>query len=85
MKVLHLWDNYAPGLFDQSFEICREEGVEAALVCMNLISDGDEIREVRWVRRTGKRSSRITYSPGSGGEFAASWTKALPEAGPIRV
>jgi colanic acid/amylovoran biosynthesis glycosyltransferase len=40
VRVLHLWDNYAPGLFDHSFEICREEGVAAALVCMNWIDRG---------------------------------------------
>jgi glycosyltransferase involved in cell wall biosynthesis len=37
MRVLHLWDNYAPGLFDRSFEICHEEGIDARLVCMNFI------------------------------------------------
>lgn len=55
MRVLHLWDNYAPGLFDQSFEICREEGVETALACMNLIG-GDQQSDVRFVRRLGRTS-----------------------------
>ena len=45
MRVLHLWDNYAPGLFDQSFAICREQGIETALACMNLI-DGPERPDV---------------------------------------
>jgi glycosyltransferase involved in cell wall biosynthesis len=53
MRVLHLWDNYAPGLFDQSFAICREEGMDAALVCMNLI-DGTPAAGVRFVRRTNR-------------------------------
>jgi colanic acid/amylovoran biosynthesis glycosyltransferase len=55
MRVLHLWDNYAPGLFDQSFAICREEGIETALVCMNLL-DGPEQPGVRFVRRLGRGS-----------------------------
>ena len=50
MRVLHLWDNYAPGLFDQSFEICREEGIETTLVCMNLIGGGDLQSGVRFIR-----------------------------------
>jgi glycosyltransferase involved in cell wall biosynthesis len=53
MRVLHLWDNYAPGLFDQSFAICREEGMDAALVCMNLI-DGSRQPDVRFVRRINR-------------------------------
>ena len=40
MRVLHLWDNYAPGLFDRSFEICRDEGMDTRLACMNLIRRG---------------------------------------------
>lgn len=40
MRVLHVWDNYAPGLFDHSLAICREEGVEASLVAMNWIDRG---------------------------------------------
>jgi colanic acid/amylovoran biosynthesis glycosyltransferase len=40
MKVMHLWDSYAPGLFDHSFEICREEAIEARLVCMHLVGEG---------------------------------------------
>jgi colanic acid/amylovoran biosynthesis glycosyltransferase len=51
MRVLHLWDNYAPSLFDQSYDICREEGIEAAVVCMNFI--GDEVPpDVRFIRRS---------------------------------
>ena len=50
MRALHLWDNYAPGLFDQSYDICREEGIEAALACMNLIAN-DAPPNVRFVRR----------------------------------
>src|SRR5215204_5784075 len=53
MRILHLWDNYAPGLFDQSFEICREEGVETKLICMNLIG-GPSNRDISFVRQLGK-------------------------------
>jgi colanic acid/amylovoran biosynthesis glycosyltransferase len=40
MRVLHLWDNYAPGLFDRSYEICRDEGLETRLICMNFLGRG---------------------------------------------
>jgi colanic acid/amylovoran biosynthesis glycosyltransferase len=40
MKVLHLWDSYAPGLFDHSYEICRVEAVDTRLVCMHLVVEG---------------------------------------------
>lgn len=40
MRVLHLWDNYAPGLFDCSLEICQAEGIDARLACMNFIARG---------------------------------------------
>ena len=42
MRVLHLWDNYAPGLFDRSFEICQAEGIDTRLACMNFIARGLE-------------------------------------------
>lgn len=42
MRVLHLWDNYAPGLFDRSLEICIAEGFETRLACMNFIGRGQE-------------------------------------------
>lgn len=61
MKVLHLWDNYAPGLFDQSLEICREEGIEAALACMNLICErGPDVRYVRQLSRSASTSHFTT-------------------------
>ena len=43
MRVLHLWDNYAPGLFDRSFEICQQEGLETRLACMNFIARGSSV------------------------------------------
>jgi glycosyltransferase involved in cell wall biosynthesis len=52
MRVLHLWDNYAPGLFDHSLEACREANIPAAIVCMNLIDrDTDTPPGLRFVRR----------------------------------
>jgi len=40
MRVLHLWDSYAPGLFDRSFEICQSEGYDTRVLCMNFIGRG---------------------------------------------
>src|SRR5436190_11461925 len=57
MRVLHLWDNYAPGLFDQSLAICREEGIDTALACLNLIG-GDQQSGVRLVRNLGITSGQ---------------------------
>ena len=58
MRVLHLWDNYAPGLFDQTLAICAEEGIEAALVAMNWIDRGVEPPPtMHFVRRTGGESA----------------------------
>ncbi|HEU4704551.1 MAG TPA: glycosyltransferase [Sphingomicrobium sp.] len=51
MRVLHLWDVYAPGLFDHSLAICREAGIPASLACMTLVDDGAEAPDVRFVRR----------------------------------
>jgi colanic acid/amylovoran biosynthesis glycosyltransferase len=52
MRVLHLWDNYAPGLFDHSLQICHEEGIAASLVCMNLIEGRSGVPgEVRFLRK----------------------------------
>ena len=59
MRVLHLWDNYAPGLFDHSLEICRDEGIEAALACMNLI--GDRAPAVRYVRRASRSAANLNF------------------------
>ena len=47
MRVLHLWDNYAPGLFDRSFEICQDEGLETRLICMNFIGRGQSRMDKR--------------------------------------
>lgn len=59
MRVLQFWDNYAPGLFDQSFAICREEGIDTALVCMNLI-DGPGQPGVSFIRRLDRTNSSHT-------------------------
>ena len=78
MRVLHLWDNYAPGLFDHSHDICRELGIESRLICMNFIVN-DEVPTtglefVRKLRKDGvavsvparaarKLSSRAALKP----------------------
>lgn len=36
MKILHLWDNYAPGMFDRSHALCLEHGHDSHLICMHL-------------------------------------------------
>lgn len=63
MRILHLWDNYAPGLFDQSFDICRGEGIETALATMNLVVGADERipSGVRFVRRKAKTDDPQTW------------------------
>jgi len=60
MRVLHLWDNYAPDLFDQSLAICREEGIETALACMNLIG-GPKQPGVTFVRRLDRSESSDSF------------------------
>ena len=60
MRVLHLWDNYAPGLFDQSLAICREEGIETALVCMTLIG-APASQGVRFVRQVDQVHSSPSF------------------------
>jgi colanic acid/amylovoran biosynthesis glycosyltransferase len=64
MRVLHLWDNYAPGLFDRSFEICRTEGFDTRLVCMNFIARGrpipDGVIAVREMAREDDANSLIS-------------------------
>lgn len=62
MRVLHLWDNYAPGLFDQSLSICRQEGIEASLACMNLIGADANAADIRYVRRSPKGDGSATFA-----------------------
>lgn len=58
MRVLHLWDSYAPDLFDHSFEICKEEGVDTRLLCMHYLgSDGPLPDGVQCIRRLGSAPS----------------------------
>jgi len=58
MRVLHLWDNYAPGLFDQTMAICHEEGVEAALVAMHWIDRGVKPpKAMKFVRRISEETA----------------------------
>lgn len=58
MKVLHLWDVYAPGLFDHSFGICRAEGVDTRLACMHLVENGHHSDpDIACIRRVGRDDS----------------------------
>jgi colanic acid/amylovoran biosynthesis glycosyltransferase len=63
MKVLHLWDSYAPGLFDRSFEICRRERIETRVACMHLVSKGQgtdlDISFVRMIDREDAGTSLL--------------------------
>ena len=60
MKVLHLWDSYAPGLFDRSFRVCIEEGIETRLACMHLIDNGRAPEwTIRYVRRVRGKSGSL--------------------------
>jgi colanic acid/amylovoran biosynthesis glycosyltransferase len=58
MKVLHLWDVYAPGLFDHSLAICREEGLECRLLSMHFIGRPDDDPGVSWMRRLSGKGTR---------------------------
>jgi colanic acid/amylovoran biosynthesis glycosyltransferase len=58
MKVLHLWDSYAPGLFDRSFQICRAEGIDSQLACMHLVENGQVADTgILYARRIGREDS----------------------------
>lgn len=62
MRVLHLWDNYTPGLFDRSFEICRAEGYDTRLLCMNFIDRGrPRPADVRSVRDITSESDSLSF------------------------
>lgn len=74
MRVLHLWDNYAPHLFDQSFEICAEEGIDAGLVCLNLIDRGVVAADISFVRRV-----RGDDRSGAGGRIARKLRRWIDE------
>src|ERR1051325_7966460 len=63
MKVLHLWDSYAPGLFDRSFEICRAEDIETRLACMHLIERGETAHAgVSYVRRLDREDGSLSFA-----------------------
>jgi colanic acid/amylovoran biosynthesis glycosyltransferase len=74
MRVLHLWDNYAPGLFDQSIAICRDHGIDTALVCMNLIG-GPGQAEVRFVRQLDRAGFSQALMPRIQSRLRRFWDK----------
>ena len=40
MRILHIWENYCPGLFDRSHHLCSVGGLYSEIVCQSLIYDG---------------------------------------------
>ena len=59
MRVLHLWDEFEPQWFDHSFDICRDEGIEAKLLCMRLIlPPGKSEADVSYVRKIVPKGPR---------------------------
>lgn len=72
MRVLHLWDSYAPGLFDRSFDISRRAGLDVRLACMNFLGCGAEPAEgVSWVRRVDTRTARASLAARAGRKVSA--------------
>jgi colanic acid/amylovoran biosynthesis glycosyltransferase len=62
MRVLHLWDNYAPGSFDHSHELCREVGIESRLICMNFIANEDaKTTGLECVRKLGNDAVAVSF------------------------
>jgi colanic acid/amylovoran biosynthesis glycosyltransferase len=63
MKILHIWDIYSPGLFDHSFDICREQGVTAKLLCQYYYGDPNKAADsVEWIdckSISGKKDSKV--------------------------
>lgn len=66
MRILHLWDNYSPGLFDQSHAMCFDHGHDSHLLCMHLFErDTGRQLPVTAVRRIDEAAD----SEGAGGRF----------------
>jgi colanic acid/amylovoran biosynthesis glycosyltransferase len=40
MKVVHLWQDYSPNLFDRSHPLCLQNSVSSEVVCQNFIDNG---------------------------------------------
>jgi len=71
MKVLHIWDNYAHGLFDQTHQICLDSGIDSRILCLTSIERGlvssnkiEAIRRVSFDATTG------------GGILERAWSRA---------
>lgn len=39
-RVMHIWDNYAEGLFDMSHRLCIQNHISSELVCMYYVDNG---------------------------------------------
>lgn len=40
MKVIHLWQDYSPNLFDRAHPLCLANGVDSEVVCQSFIENG---------------------------------------------
>jgi glycosyltransferase involved in cell wall biosynthesis len=40
MKVIHLWQDYSPNLFDRAHPLCLEHGIDSEVVCQAFIENG---------------------------------------------
>ncbi len=40
MKVIHLWKDYSPNLFDRAHPLCLENGIDSEVVCQAFIDNG---------------------------------------------
>lgn len=43
MKIIHLWQDYSPNLFDRSHPLCIHNGIDSEVVCQNYIENGAQI------------------------------------------
>ena len=50
-RVLHIWEEYSPSLFDQSHPLCLSNGINSVVVCRNFFRDGSKaLKSTYWVR-----------------------------------
>ncbi|MCO5141910.1 MAG: glycosyltransferase [Oligoflexia bacterium] len=40
MKILHIWNDYSPNLFDQTHPICLSKEIDSNIICANFIDNG---------------------------------------------
>lgn len=60
MKIIHLWQDYSPSLFDRSHPLCMSHGADSEVVCQAYIKNGAvPLPNTYWVRM---RSPDEAYS-----------------------